>query len=208
MSMPSTLWTAILAYPKDPEHVKELVVRRYGPAIHEFCRHQGLIPEDAEDVTQEVCIEICQDKFFQKINRAKGRFRNLILAVTRHSIQSLREYQLAGKRDRRRELPLGKYDLPEDPPSDSAFDRIWAENLVRQAKEALGDDPHLRALLLQADGKSYEEIASEMGCKLTDVRNYLHRGKERLRREIERQIDDYRGEGESREEVLSLLRII
>jgi hypothetical protein len=36
----------------------------------------------------------------------------------------------------------------------------------------------------------------------------VHRGRERLRREIERLIDDYRGEGESRDEVLALLQIL
>lgn len=206
MGMPSTLWTAILDFPRNPERVKDLVVRRYGPAIQEFCLRQGLPREDAEDLTQEVCLELCNDRFLQKVSRAKGKFRNLVLAVSRHAIQSHWEYQLAGKRDRRREVPIVGFEVPDDPPSDAAFDRIWAESLVRQAKLSLGESLHLKALEFKTAGKSYQEIADLMGLKLSDIRNFIHRGKERLRHEIEHLIDEYRGEGESREEVMELLR--
>lgn len=206
--MPSTMWTAILNVRDEPTRVKELVVLRYRQPVYDFARQQGLPHEDAEDISQEVFLQVCREDFLVKADRSKGKFRTLLLAVTKHVIGKLRQYQLAGKRDRRREVALGDFEVPRDPPSDAEFDRLWVRNLMQQAKDRLREDPTVQALMLQLEGKSYRDIALILGKKESDVTNYVHRGKGRLKREIERLIGEYSTVEDVKDEIAALVKFL
>ncbi|HYF00767.1 MAG TPA: sigma-70 family RNA polymerase sigma factor [Planctomycetota bacterium] len=208
MSFPSSIWSAILSVRQDPERVKDLVVRRYREPIYEFVRRQGLPHEDAEDVTQEVFLRVCREDFLERADRQKGKFRTLLLAVTRHVIGQYRRYELSERRDRRRQISLGDFDAPVDPPSNEEFDRLWVRNLVAQAMDRLKDDPMIRALRLQMEGRSYQEIGAALGKSVTDVTNYIHRAKERLRRQIEEIISEYSGREQAPAEIADLMRLV
>ncbi|MBI2898702.1 MAG: sigma-70 family RNA polymerase sigma factor [Planctomycetes bacterium] len=208
MPLPSTMWTCLLQVRSDPERVKDLVVRRYRQPVVDFARAQGIPPEDAEDVAQEVFLRVCREEFLGKADRSKGRFRNLLLAVTRHVIASHRRHALAGARDRRREVALGDFDLPAEAPPDAEFDRLWVRNLVGRAMERLRPDPHFAALELQIGGKSYKEIAAALGRSEGDVTNHVHRAKLKLKAEIERLVGEYCTAEEMPEEIGALLRYL
>jgi RNA polymerase sigma-70 factor, ECF subfamily len=208
VGMPSTLWTAILEVRNQPDRVTDLIVRRYRQPIHDFALQQGLPHEDAEDVTQEVFLRVCREEFLVKADRTKGKFRTLLLAVTKHVIAKFREYALAGKRDRRRQVALGDFEIPDELPSDPAFDRLWVQNLVEQARERLKEDLPVRALMLQFEGKSYRDIGIVLGKKETEVTNYIHRGKERLKREIERLIAEYSAHDDVPDEIATLMSLL
>jgi len=205
---PTSVWTTFLDLRKDPERVKDLVARRYRQPVYEFVRRQGLPHEDAEDVTQEVFSRICRQKFLDEAHPSKGKFRALILAVTRHVIASFRRHALALARDKRREVTLDDFEVPVEIPSDAEFDRLWVRNLMEQAMGELRDDPSIGALRLQLGGMSYGEIAAQMKRTEVDVTNLLHRGKKKLREGIERQIRDYVGDGDLKEEIGNLLRYL
>jgi RNA polymerase sigma-70 factor (ECF subfamily) len=208
MDFPSSIWTVILSVKDDPERVKDLVVRRYREPVYEFLRMKGLVHEDAEDVAQDVFIQICREEFLRKADREKGKFRTLVLAVTRNLLAFFHRYQMAERRDRRRKVTLGDLDLPSDPAPDGDFDQLWIKNLVRQALDRLKDDPMVMALRQQMEGLSYQEIAVGMGRQVHDVTNFIHRGKTRLRAEIERMITDYSSKDEVPEEVAHLMKLI
>lgn len=208
MFLPSTMWTAILEYHREPEKVKELLYRRYQKPVFEFALRQGLSREDAEDVTQEVFLRVCNEAFLKRADQIRGKFRTVLLSVAKHVIISLYRYRHAEMRDRRREIPLGEIDPPQDSEPDPEFDRLWVKNLVDQSMEHLKDDPGIAALRLQLGGRSYQEIAFELGCKETDVTNFIHRAKERLRREIERMISEYSSKDEVASEIASLRRFL
>jgi RNA polymerase sigma-70 factor (ECF subfamily) len=208
MDMPSTMWTAILQIRDQPERVKDLVVRRYREPVYNFARQQGLSHEDAEDITQNVFLRMCEQSFLEKADRKKGRFRTFILAVTKHVIGTWQQYELAGKRDRRREIPIGDFDVPEEVIPDGAFDRLWVENLMQQAREHLKEDSMVRTVFLQSEGKSYEEIATLLGKKESDITNYIHRGKERLKREIVRLIGEYSTAEDVKDEITALRKFV
>jgi RNA polymerase sigma-70 factor, ECF subfamily len=198
--MPSTMWTTILQFHRDPERVKDFVVRRYRQPVVEFARRQGLKDEDAEDIAQEVFLRVCQESFLKKADQIRGKFRTVLLAVTKNVISSWRRYELAGIRDRRREVSLdGGMALPDEMPSDPEFDRLWVKNLMAQAMERLKIDPGTEALKLQLEGLSYQEIADRLGRKVTDVTNFIHRAKDKLKKEFEKLIAEY----SSREDVSS-----
>ncbi len=205
---PSSIWTRIIQFKKDPEQVKDQIVRRYQRPVYEFVRAQGLAHEDAEDLVQEVFARIARDEFLEKADRRKGRFRSLLLAVTRHVIASFRRYELAAQRDRRKEVPIEDLEIPGEVPPDGHFDRLWVKNLIQGAMERLKDDPALRALRLQLEGKSYQEIARSLGKRETDVTNFIYRAKQRIRVEVEGMIREYCGEAGVEDEIASLLQYL
>jgi RNA polymerase sigma factor (sigma-70 family) len=206
MDFPSSIWTVILSVKDDPERVKDLVVRRYREPVYEFLRMRGLAHEDAEDVAQDVFIQICTEEFLLKADRDKGKFRTLVLAVTRNLLAFFHRYQMAERRDRRRKVTLGDLDLPSEEPTDLDFDRLWIRNLMTQAIDRLKDDPMVMALQQQMSGRTYQEIASSMGRQVTDVTNFIHRGKLRIRSEIERMISDYSSREDVPAEVAYLMK--
>lgn len=208
MPFPSSVWSAILSVRQDPDRVKDLIVRRYRDPIVEFARRQGLPHEDAEDVAQDVFLRVCREEFLVKADRQKGKFRTLLLAVTRHVILQFRRHELSERRDRRRQISLGDFDVPVDPPSDEEFDRLWVKNLVTQAMERLKAEPAIQALKLQMEGKSYQEIADALGKPMTDVTNYIHRAKDRLRRQIEEIIGEYSSREQAPAEIAELMRLV
>ena len=208
MHMPSTMWTTILQFRCDPERVKDFVVRRYRQPVLEFARRQGLKDEDAEDVAQEVFLRVCQETFLKRADQIRGKFRTVLLAVTKHVIGSWRRHEMAGKRDRRREVSLEGMTLPDELPADPEFDRLWVQNLMTQAMERLKKDAGTEALKLQLEGLSYQEIAERLGKKTTDVTNFIHRAKERLKKEFERLIAEYSTREDVAEEIAQLRRFL
>ncbi|HLY73691.1 MAG TPA: RNA polymerase sigma factor [Planctomycetota bacterium] len=208
MFMPSTIWTVILDYRQDPDKVKDLLARRYQKPVYEFAVRQGLHHEDAEDVTQEVFLRVCDEKFLRKADEIRGKFRTVLLAVAKHVIASFYRHRHAQMRDARLEIPLGDMDLAQAAPSDPDFDQLWVQNLVSLAMERLREDRGIAAIRLQLAGRSYHDIAVELGCKETDVTNSIHKAKDRLRHEIERMIAEYSAREDISEEIDSLRRFL
>ncbi len=208
MHMPSTMWTTILQFHRDPERVKDFVVRRYRQPVLEFARRRGLNDQDAEDVTQEVFLRVCGEQFLKKADEIRGKFRTVLLAVTTHVIGSWHRHATAGIRDRRREVSIEGIQLAERLPEDPEFDRLWVQNLMAQAMERLKDEPGTRALKLQLEGLSYQEIARQLGRKTTDVTNFIHRAKERLRKEFERLVAEYSSGEDVAGEISALRRFL
>src|SRR5258706_1148689 len=194
-NFPSSIGPRTLSIGEAPKRVRDLVVRRYRQPVYDFIRRQGLPHEDAEDVTQEIFTQVCREGFLEKANRRKGRFRTLLLAVTRHLVATFRRHELAGVRDRRRAVTLEGFDVAQEHADDADFDDLWVKNLVTIGLERLKEDPTVSALRLQLEGRSYQEIAAILKKSATDVTNYIHRGKKKLRLEIERQIREYSGGG-------------
>lgn len=205
---PSSIWTTLLSVRTNPTSVRDLVVRRYRQPVYDFIRRQGLSHEDAEDITQDVFTQICREGFLERVDPKKGKFRTLVLAVTRHLISSFHRRELAGMRDRRRSVALEEFDIAADHPADGDFDDLWVKNLVELSMNRLKDDPGVSALKLQLEGRSYQEISAQLKKSATDVTNYIHRAKKKLRVEIEALIREYCGADEVEEEVASLLRYL
>jgi RNA polymerase sigma factor (sigma-70 family) len=207
MNFPSSIWTTIRAIRKEPERVKDEVVRRYRAPVYEFIRRQGLTHEDAEDLSQEIFVRICSDGFLSKVDPGKGRFRSLLLAVTRNVVASFRRRELAPMRDRRKTVALETCEIPSETEPDADFDRLWVKNLMSQGMSRMRNDAATSALKLQLEGRSYQEIADTLKKSETEVTNYIHRAKKRLRTEIETLIKDYSGD-DLQEEIASLVKYL
>ena len=159
-------------------------------------------------MAQDVFIQVCSEGFLEKADRQKGKFRALLLAVTRHIISSHRRHRGAARRDRRREVPIEDFEFPDKAPVDDDFDAAWAQNLLRVATERLGDDPGLDVLMTHLRGTTCRELAERLGKTEHAVEGLVYRVKERLRREVERVVSDYAQDGERDEELAGMLRLL
>jgi DNA-directed RNA polymerase specialized sigma24 family protein len=79
---------------------------------------------------------------------------------------------------------------------------------MTQAMERLRADPGTEALQLQLQGMSYQQIATKLGRKTTDVTNFIHRAKERLKKEFEKLIAEYSTREDVAEEIAALRRFL
>lgn len=208
MYLPSTMWTMIRQVREHPERVNEVLVARYRAPLYAFARYLGLKHEDAEEVVQECFVRVCREDFLAKADQRKGRFRSLLLGVLKYVVSEFRRHSFAGVRDRRREVPLGDVDIPEEREEDSTFNKLWVKHLVHQALENLAGDPSIPCLRLQVEGKSYSEIAALVGLPETSVTNQLHRAKPKLKRELERLIAQYCTKDEFPEEISRLVEYL
>lgn len=220
MEFPSTIWTVIRNAAKDPQGSRDRVVRRYRDAILGYLMKKGLTPDDAEDLAQTVFMHICKDDLLERADRAKGRFRALLLAVTENLLNMWRrkEYserrQGTGKVLALEETTLASLaDAPASRSLDEAFNRAWAANVLKNALDALQEEsaragtPYFRAaqgfFLL---GWNYARIAKELGVDEGKVKNYVFRAKERLRELVRDFIKQYCGSQEEYEEELRDLK--
>jgi RNA polymerase sigma-70 factor (ECF subfamily) len=207
MNFPTSIWTTIRAIRREPDRVKDEVVRRYRTPVYEFVRRMGIPHEDAEDLSQEIFVRVCSDGFLAKVDPQKGRFRSLILAVTRNVVASFRRKELAPMRDRRKTVALEEAEIPMEVEPDPDFDRLWVKNLMSQGIARLRNDVATSALKLQLEGRSYQEIGETLKKSETEVTNYIHRAKKRLRTEIEALIRDYSGD-DLQAEIETLTRLL
>jgi RNA polymerase sigma-70 factor (ECF subfamily) len=219
----STIWSRILdAAGGNPSEINRLLVR-YRPPIVAFLRRMGKSREDAEDLAQEVLLKVGQTEFLRKADRERGRFRDLLLAVTRRTAVDQDRRRSAAKRGggwKRVPLPGdgGGEDAKEPaaagPDEEAEFSRLWAANLLQLALVRLRREcrargtRHFEALrLTQYDGKSYREAAGLLGCKETDITNWVHAGKRRLKEMVGEFIREYAGsDDEWRAELAVALR--
>jgi RNA polymerase sigma-70 factor (ECF subfamily) len=195
----TTQWSRIVkARERDPASLDDLA-RRYWAPVCNFIRAQGVPADDAEDLAQETFVEIFRDGFLDRADRAKGRFRSLVMAVTKHVIAHARRAGAAAKRGGGRDRVALDADLGADL-RDEQFDRLWARDLVRRGLESMREEddragkPQARALRMQAlEGRSYDEIAKALGLKVGDVRNAIHRARVRLKNAVRDLIEEYAG---------------
>lgn len=225
MFFPTTFWTVIRkAKEKEPENLNALIDRYREPVIR-FIRYKGYSSEDAEDLTQEVFIAVCNDKFLEKLDQKKGKFRSILCAVTMNMIRMFERDR--GRLKRGGGRPMASVEGEEDqtgigavlsghaPTPEQRFTVEWIQILLGRALDRLkteggklGAAHHEAFVLHRTDGLSYAQIAAKLGLKESDVTNYIHAAKKKLRDFIDEEIRGYcSSEEEYRQEVAELLEL-
>lgn len=202
---PSTFWSVIQG---QPDRARVEVFTRYRTPIYQFIRGKGFQEPDAEDLTQEVFARVCRDEFLRKADSSKGRFRTLLLSVTRHVI-----LQELDRRRRRRTNPLPEEGAAlEAPAEDSEFERLWLGHLLTLALQKLqqeqkpGGPRGYDALMLHRfQGMSYEQVAGRLGVSVSDVTNWLHQAKKKLEEILPALVREY---ASSEEEWIEEMRLL
>jgi RNA polymerase sigma-70 factor (ECF subfamily) len=155
------------------------LVLRHRDAVYRFVRsHLGLLRDEAEDVTQDVFIEV-----HRGLSRFEGRsrLRTWILGVAANLCRQRRRVglpragrEIGGQAEAWCELPACSPGL------ELALERRQLQDAVRTAIESLGPDHRLVVLLRDIEGLSYAEIAGVLQVPLGTVRSRLHNARAML----------------------------
>ena len=230
---PATRWTQLLAL-RDPGHpayretLEELVTQYWKPAYHYARALRRDRAGDAQDLTQAFFVMLLERRDLERLSPERGSFRGFLKTALKHFLAS--DDRARAARSPRGDARLLRFDgaeeewiqaartQPELAP-DEAFDREWARGILKEAVERLRQD-------LAAEGKqlvfdlfrdycltpqqtavapSYAQLAARHGIRETDVTNFLHSARCRLRDLIGERIRDYVIPGVSVEEELNYL---
>lgn len=172
------------------------LLTRYRPPVVNYLRGQGVSPEDAEDVAQEVLVALVEGGALDRAERARGRFRNLVIAVTRHQLGKRRRDDGRLKRGGGASIVSLDATGPVASPQgdDEAFDRAWLNRLLELALERLRTEhPQWHEVVdlhLNSDS-SYRDIAARVGRTEDAVDNSLRQGKAKLAEYLRAEIEGY-----------------
>ncbi|MDI7269152.1 MAG: sigma-70 family RNA polymerase sigma factor [Myxococcota bacterium] len=182
------------------------LVRQYARPVRAYVRAGGwaATSEDAEDLVQDFFVTLIEKRTVGRAERQRGCFRNFLKAALRHFLLHEYERRRAQKRtgsaDPGRRLPQDVPDLRGPWPPEEALDREWGRQVLRDAlgdveRELAGESKPLYFRVLQLrdlgdDVPSYAEIAAALRISESDVRNYLHVARTRLRRLVRLRIRD------------------
>jgi len=165
----------------------EAAVARHQRRVFSFAHYFLGNPSEAEDVVQEVLLRLWQN--WHKLDAE--RLEPWLTRVTRNAC-----YDLLRKR-----RSASRYMVPD--PEGHATDQATSDRpdpeAMAEASDFRGhllealrhlDDP-LRSILIlrEIQGLKYQEIADILEMPLNTVRVYLHRGRQRLRKQLGRVYD-------------------
>ena len=205
---PSTHWS-ILTRARDfgsgpPQEALGRLAEMYWRPMFSYLRARWkLSDEDAKDVTQDFFVKLSQGEFFGSVREGAGRFRTLVKTCLDNLVRNRHKSDTRRKRGGgMKPLSLDDASVPEplmpasDDPDD-LFRREWRRAILARGfgilEEALKQEglPHYAELLRQyyfevpsSEEARYEELAKRNGLTVGDVRNYLARGRRRLRETI------------------------
>jgi len=216
---PTTIWIQIREAQKGDRAGMNDLLARYRGALLGYLRRKGLRPDHAEDMAQEVLLRVAQPGFLKKADSAKGRFRTLLLAVTRRVLSEHRRWEHAGKRGghaaimNTREMSLTETNVFDRVSADDPeFDQLWVAEIVERALADLKEDSNKRGLplaeafrLKYLENLSQEEVARKLGCDLSNTKNHIHYGKLKFKQLVLKAIRAYCSSNEEFDEELKLL---
>jgi RNA polymerase sigma-70 factor (ECF subfamily) len=205
----TTHWSVVLKAGQGAEEALLRLCRIYWTPLYCYARRRGHPIDEAQDLTQGFFAHILEKRGLMSVGPRKGRFRSFLLVSLRHFLDNEWHKQRALKRGGH-EAPISWDDLsPRDrealEPCDHLtperiFDRRWAltllERVMRQLRteclaarkgeifEALKD-----YLTGDTAGKSYQQLATELGMSEGAVKVSVHRLRRRFGELVREQIE-------------------
>ena len=202
VEFPTTMWSGIRAAGKEDAMAANNVSRRYHPAVVNFLRQTGFSHTDSEDLAQDVFIRIFGENILTRADQDRGRFRSLLITVTKQVMYD----ELRKKSSLKRGGGVNIISM-ESPPEieavmnkdieDEGFDRCWATNLISLAMNRLSEEceksgnAYHKALNMRMQGKEYKEIAEELGTSVPNISTWIRRARLRVKSYVEQEIRTY-----------------
>ena len=141
-------------------------------------------PEDAEDVAQEVFVQV-----YQSIDGFKGnsKFSTWLYRIT---ISKAMDHERRKKRKKRFALVRSLFGADNEQVVDSPdfnhpgilFDRKEKASILFKAMKDLPENQRVAFVLNKVEGLSYQEISEVMETSVSAVESLLHRAKSNLRK--------------------------
>jgi RNA polymerase sigma factor (sigma-70 family) len=205
----STIWTQIRqAKERDPEALNRLL-SSYRAPIFNYLQNHGFSKEDSDDLVQEALLRIVQNDLLIKADEKRGRFRSLLLGITKNVIGDwLRSNKRLKRGGGKAEISLDSTpgegnqtslaDLLADKTEDEDFSREWGINLLRLGMDKLRDEcersgsRYFETLYTHMNHpQSYENLSNQLNAKESDIRNWIHHAKRKLRIYLDMIIQQY-----------------
>ena len=152
------------------------IYRRHGGAVHALSRRMLRSDPLAEEVTQEVFLDLWRNP--EKFDAQRGTLRSFLLARTHgKSVDVVRAEESRRRREDRstRETATAAYDIDHE---------VWDLAVAKQVKDALGalpDDLRRPIELAYFGGRTYQEVAVLLDQPEGTVKSRIRSGLGRLR---------------------------
>ena len=190
----------------------------YWRPIFLFISRRGYSVEDAQDLTQDFFTKILETNWLRNADRARGRFRSLLLTSLKNFLADAEQRKQARKRggglrfvswdDWMAEAP-SQLSIPAQTldtlPPERLFDLRWAATVVEQALRRLAAECEGRGrlrlfdalsghLVAERSDTSYAALAAHLGLTEAVLKRQLHNLRKRyrwiLRDEVSRTVAD------------------
>lgn len=166
----------LLAIARWQEGALAEVYRRHGAAVHNLARRVLCSTELADEVTQEIFIDLWRRP--EQFDPARGSLRTLLITKAHgRAVDIVRSEQARLNREQRsaREQARAGYDL----------DRyVWDLSIADQVKRAVETLPHGERQAIEMayfDGLTYRQVAETTGTPEGTVKSRIRSGLRRLR---------------------------
>jgi len=152
------------------------IYRRHGGAVHALSRRMLRSDPLAEEVTQEVFLDLW--RYPEKFDAQRGTLRSFLLARTHgKSVDVVRAEESRRRREDRstRETATATYDIDRE---------VWDLTVAEQVKDALGalpDDLRRPIELAYFGGRTYQEVAVLLDQPEGTVKSRIRSGLGHLR---------------------------
>lgn len=152
--------------------------RRYWPLVFRFFRRQGLRAVDAEDVTQDVFVELARSIRTFQYDRERGRFRDWLGAIIRHALWK------RTNSDRRRSdaftewedsTAIDLYEKEEDAEWEDAFIQHVQRIAISRVRRELGEEVFKAFYACWIKDRPPQEVAEEMSRSAGWIYQAKHR---------------------------------
>jgi RNA polymerase sigma factor (sigma-70 family) len=179
-------WTLIDQLKKGDESAFKFIVDTWKDMVYNTALSIVQNPEEAEDVTQEVFVQVYQSiKGFKR----ESKFSTWLYRIT---LSKAMDHERKKKRKKR--FAFVKSLFGEDNevvvnPPDFNHPGVSLENkekaaILFKAMESLPDNQRVAFVLNKVEGLSYQEISEIMSTTVSAVESLLHRAKSNLRKEL------------------------
>ncbi|WP_308121701.1 ECF RNA polymerase sigma factor SigK [Actinotalea ferrariae] len=146
-------------------------------AVHGVARAVLRDPDHAAEVTQEVMLEVWRTA--ARYDRAQGSVRTWVLTLAhRRAVDRVRAVQ--AQRDRDQRVLDGEHGRPFDVVSEEVEDAM-ERTRVRGCLGTLTETQRDAVVLAYYGGRTYREVAEELGAALPTVKSRIRDGLLRLR---------------------------
>jgi RNA polymerase sigma-70 factor (ECF subfamily) len=160
----------------------EILMRRHQGFVKANCRVITRSPADAEDLAQEVFV-----KAYFGLRRFEGRaqFRSWLQRIkVNHCLNHLRRMKGTTFLELD-DVMEGHEALRTEASADRALETAADRDRIVQVLESMPDTLRIPLMLRDADGQSYDEIATHLGIGLSAVKMRIKRGREEFRRRFD-----------------------
>lgn len=161
----------------------------YGPAIRQWCLHWGLQESDAQDVTQNVLFRLTSRLPNFRYDQTKS-FRGWLKTLAHHAwhdfiTEAAFRHRAAGDAGTFGHLQTieAKSDLEQR--VEAAFDKELLELAIVRVKERIAPATWLAFKLTAFDGLAPQEVADQLGMRVSQVYLAKHRTQKMLQEDIQ-----------------------